>query len=137
MPQPRKNATGKRASGAKLTRQGPIGDALSMIAGSAEEVPGGGKPGENPGPAFTLDHDGWRSRINLEKVPWLSTYLGSWGTRYWLPLEWVQKAPSSFVSSIPDEVDLPGVSAPRGPKFGDEGNERETWCNPVAFAGIA
>jgi len=31
----------------------------------------------------------WRSRINLEKVPWLYTYLGSWVTRYWLPLEWV------------------------------------------------
>jgi hypothetical protein len=51
-------------------------------------------------------------------------------------LEWVQKALSLLVSSIPGEVDLPGVSAPRGPKFGDEGGERETWRNPVAFAGI-
>ena len=89
------------------------------------------------GESFTLDHDGWRSRINLEKAPWLSTYLGSWGTRYWLPLEWVQKALGSLVSSIPGEVYLPGVSAPRGPKFSDEGSERETWRNPVAFAGLA
>ena len=88
------------------------------------------------GESFTLDHDGWQGRINLEKVPWLSAYLGSWGTRYWLSLEWVQKALSSLVSSIPGEVDLPGVSAPRGPKFGDEGGEREIWRNPVKFAGI-
>lgn len=88
------------------------------------------------GEAFTLDHEGWRSRIHLEQVPWLA-YLGSWGTRYWLPLEWVQKALGLLVSSIPGEVDLPGVSAPRGPKFNDEGSERETWRNPVAFAGLA
>ena len=89
------------------------------------------------GESFTLDHDGWRGRIHLEKVPWLSTYPGSWGTRYWLPLAWAQKALGTLVSSIPGEVDLPGVSAPRGPKFSDAGSERETWCNPVAFAGIA
>jgi hypothetical protein len=88
------------------------------------------------GKSFTLDHDGWRGRINLGKVPWLSAYLGSWGTRYWLPLEWAQKTLGLLVLSIPGEVDLPGVSAPRGPKFSDEGGERETWCNPVAFAGI-
>jgi hypothetical protein len=88
------------------------------------------------GESFTLDHDGWRGRINLGKVPWLSAYLGSWGTRYWLPLEWAQKTLGFLASSIPGEVDLPGVSAPRGPKFGDEGGERETWRNPVAFAGI-
>jgi hypothetical protein len=89
------------------------------------------------GESFTLDHDGWQSRIHLEKSPWLSNYLGSWGTRYWLPLEWVQKALSLVMPSVPGELDLPGVSAPRGPKFGDEGGERETWRNPVAFAGIA
>jgi hypothetical protein len=89
------------------------------------------------GDSFTLDHDGWQNRIHLEKAPWLSTYLGSWGTRYWLSLEWVQKVLGSLVSSIPGEVDIPGVSAPRGPRFGDEGSERETWRNPVVFAGIA
>jgi hypothetical protein len=89
------------------------------------------------GESFVLDHENWQSRINLTKVPWLSAYLGSWGTRYWLSLEWVHKALNLLVSSIPNEVDLPGVSAPRGPKFADGGDERKTWRKPVAFAGIA
>lgn len=89
------------------------------------------------GETLTLDHDQWQSRINLETVPWLSTYLGSWGTRYWLPLAWIQKALGKMVASVPGEVHLPGVSAPRGPKFSDEGDERETWATPVSFAGIA
>jgi hypothetical protein len=89
------------------------------------------------GEALTLDHDRWRSRVNLETVPWLSAYLGSWGTRYWLPLAWVQKTLGGLALSIPGEVQLPGVSAPRGPMFSDEGGKRETWANPVSFAGIA
>lgn len=89
------------------------------------------------GDSLTLDHEGWRSRVSLETVPWLSTYLGSWGTRYWLPLAWAQKTLGILVSSIPAERYLPGVSGPRGPKFDDEGRERETWRNPVPFAGIA
>jgi hypothetical protein len=88
------------------------------------------------GESFTLNHDGWRSRINLEQVPWVSAYRGSWGTRYWLPLEWLQKT-LGLLTPVPGEVSLPGVSAPRGPEFDDEGNERETWRNPAAFAGIA
>jgi hypothetical protein len=89
------------------------------------------------GETLTLGHGQWRSRVNLEKVPWLSTYLGSWGTRYWLSLAWMQKTLGRLVSSVPGEIYLPGVSAPRGPKFSDEGNERDTWANPVPFAGIA
>ncbi len=89
------------------------------------------------GESFTLDHGGWRSRINLETLPWLSTYPGSWGTRYWLSLAWAQKTLGALASSISGEVDLPGVSAPRGPRFSDEGSERETWRDPVSFAGIA
>jgi hypothetical protein len=89
------------------------------------------------GEALTLSHDEWRSRINLETAPWLSIYLGSWGTRYWLPLAWIEKALGRLVSSLPGETPLPGVSAPRGPKFSDEGGERETWSKPVTFAGIA
>lgn len=88
------------------------------------------------GELLTLNHDEWRSRINLEKAPWVSGYLGSWGTRYWLPVEWVQKALGVLVSSTPKEVSVPGVSAPRGPKFSDEGGERETWHNAAKFAGI-
>ncbi len=35
------------------------------------------------------------------------------------------------------EISLPGVSAPRGPRLTDDGDERETWKNPVAFAGLS
>jgi hypothetical protein len=89
------------------------------------------------GDGLTLDHSEWRSRVNLETAPWLSNYTGSWGTRYWLPLVWVQKALRTVRSSIPGEVYLPGVSAPRGPRFSDEGSERLAWRDPAAFAGIA
>ena len=89
------------------------------------------------GDAFTLDHDGWRRRINLETLPWLTTYTGSWGTRYWLSLAWVGKTLGSLVPSASGELALPGVSAPRGPRFDDQGDERATWRNPVAFAGLA
>ncbi len=89
------------------------------------------------GETLTLDHHDWRSRINLERAPWHSTYLGSWGTRYWLPLAWMQKTLGTLAPTVPGEVYLPGVSAPRGPKFSDEGDEREAWADPVTFAGIA
>jgi hypothetical protein len=88
------------------------------------------------GDSFTLDHEAWRSRISLDWMPWLS-YLGSWGTRYWLPLGWLRATVGRLVSMVPGELALPGVSAPRGPRFGDEGAERESWTNPLAFAGIA
>ena len=42
-----------------------------------------------------------------------------------------------MLATVPGEVHLPGVSAPRGPKYSDEGDERETWATPVEFAGIA
>lgn len=89
------------------------------------------------GETLTLNHDEWRNRVSLEKAAWLTTYLGSWGTRYWLPLAWMQKTLGKLVSSVPGEIYLPGVSAPRGPKLNDEGDERETWSQPVRFAGLA
>jgi hypothetical protein len=89
------------------------------------------------GDTFTLDHDDWRSRIDLKTAAWIPTYPGSWGTRYWLPLAWIQKSLGGLVAVAEEEIYLPGVSAPRGPKFGDEGDERATWSKPVTFAGIA
>ncbi|GAB4531914.1 MAG: hypothetical protein Kow0063_11830 [Anaerolineae bacterium] len=89
------------------------------------------------GEAFTLDHDAWRRRVNLDTVPWLTSYLGSWGTRFWLPLGWMQKLLGGQVSAPSREVHLPGVSAPRGPRFDDKGAERATWVSPATFAGIA
>jgi len=87
------------------------------------------------GDSFTLDHTAWRGRIPLAETPWL-TYLGSWGTRYWLPVGWLKATAGRLVSSLPGEVALPGVSAPRGPRFTDSGDDRESWQNPLAFAGI-
>jgi hypothetical protein len=88
------------------------------------------------GDGDTLSHEEWRGRINLDTVPWLTAYSGSWGTRYWLSLAWIQKMLGKQ-GTIPGEVYVPGVSAPRGPKFSSDGGERETWGDPVAFAGVA
>ena len=34
------------------------------------------------------------------------------------------------------EVELPGVSAPHGPKIGDTGEQRPQWTGPVEWAGV-
>ena len=38
---------------------------------------------------------------------------------------------------VPGEITLPGVSAPRGPRYAGAGEERESWRDPLGFAGIA
>ena len=43
------------------------------------------------GDGLTLYHHTWRSRINLDRTPWVHIYPGSWGTRYWLPLAWMER----------------------------------------------
>jgi hypothetical protein len=89
------------------------------------------------GEAYKLDHTEWRSRISLDATPWLLTYIGSWGTRYWLSLEWARMFLGVLTAPlVAKEIDMPGVSAPRGPKFSDEGGERATWSKPLEFAGI-
>lgn len=91
------------------------------------------------GDALTVDHDDWRQCIPLTEggagLP-LLTYRGSWGTRYWLDLARIQPLFGVLARAVPNEVALPGVSAPRGPRFTDEGGERESWRSPLAFAGI-
>jgi hypothetical protein len=89
------------------------------------------------GETLTLGHDEWRHQVNLESAPWITSYLGSWGTRYWLPLGWMRKSLGKRAPSSLGEVYLPGVSAPRGPQFSDKGEARETWATPATFAGIA
>jgi hypothetical protein len=90
----------------------------------------------------TIDHDEWAHRIDLDGLGWLGEYGGSWGTRFWLPLveaktvlETILSAtPASalFGLNVPDEVELPGVSAPRGPV----GPHRSQYANPAAWAGV-
>ncbi len=100
------------------------------------------------GDATNLDHDAWVSRRALGSADGaaaapLLDYSGSWGTRYWLNLSWLQMALRSVASGgevlariLPGEVELPGVSAPRGPRFSAGGSERESWRDPLAFAGL-
>ena len=88
------------------------------------------------GDGVTLGHGDWRQRIDLDDARWLPNYLGSWGTRYWLPLAWLQRPLFALAAVIPGEIALPGVSAPRGPRYDDEGNERETWARSTTFAGL-
>jgi hypothetical protein len=90
----------------------------------------------------TIDQDDWVHRIDLDEVGWLGDYKGSWGTRFWLSLveaktvlETILSAtPASalFGLNVPDEVELPGVSAPRGPI----GAHRPQYASPVAWAGV-
>ena len=88
------------------------------------------------GDALTLHPGQWRRRENLDRSPWIPAYAGSWGTRYWLDFAWLQKTVGLVLKAIPGDLQLPGVSAPRSPRFDDEGNERETWGNAAVFAGI-
>ena len=90
----------------------------------------------------TIDHDDWVHRLDLDDAGWLTRYRGSWGTRYWLrpaqakPL--LQAALAATLTSvlfrqnIPAEIELPGVSAPRGPVD----DHRPQSSNPVAWAGV-
>ena len=106
------------------------------------------------GDATGLDHDAWVNRRALEdasdhaasnlSVAPLLDYHGSWGTCYWLNLGWLQAAVRGLATggavlarALPGEVELPGVSAPRGPRFTAAGGERESWRSPLEFAGIA
>jgi hypothetical protein len=91
----------------------------------------------------TIGYHSWKHRINLDAVPWVGQYAGSWGTRYWLKTRHLRTALqvalgsmpvlSSLTVKVPDEIALPGVSAPLGPV----GPHREQYAHPVLWAGIA
>jgi hypothetical protein len=98
------------------------------------------------GDGVTIDHDDWKHRIPLDDIPWLPKYRGSWGTRFWLPLEKTHKllklasmaTPAGFLFARTQtpEIELPGVSAPHGPMIGDTGEERPQWTGPVEWADV-
>jgi hypothetical protein len=83
-----------------------------------------------------LPYAAWDRAIDLADQPWITEFTGSWGTRYWVPLSWLSRSLGMLITALPGEVQLPGVSAPRGPKLDDEGEERQIWREPVAFAGV-
>jgi hypothetical protein len=94
------------------------------------------------GDGLTIDHDDWQQRINLDELTWLADYAGSWGTRFWLPTESARKKLTLLLAAtpfgpllhaaMPAEIELPGVSAPRGPV----GLQRPQYASPAAWAGV-
>jgi hypothetical protein len=87
------------------------------------------------GDGVTMGPDDWRGRLDLETQPWTAAFLGGWGTRYWLSTSWLRSALGA-VRTKADEIGLPGISAPRGPRYNDEGTVRPNWISAVAWAGI-
>jgi hypothetical protein len=94
------------------------------------------------GDGVVIDHDDWVHRIDLAGLGWLGEYRGSWGTRFWLPTKTARDALRIVLGSlpfagvrrlaVPDEFELPGVSAPYGPV----GPHRPQYASPVAWAGL-
>ncbi|MER2598909.1 MAG: hypothetical protein ABTQ73_05270 [Caldilineales bacterium] len=58
------------------------------------------------------------------------------GTRYWLTLRLLNLAVLGTGMRLPEEISLPGVSAPRGPRYSNNGTDREVWSNPLTFAAL-
>ena len=95
------------------------------------------------GDGNTIDYDEWRYRINLSSVPWLRDFRGSWGTRYWISTAKAKSLLQLALGATPlsglmgltstlQEIELPGVSAPRGPV----GRDRPQYAQPVEWAGV-
>ncbi len=87
------------------------------------------------GDGLAIKPSDWQRRIDLNTEPWTSTFLGSWGTRYWLPPSWADKVIGDLRKKA-TEIGLPGVSAPRGPRYADDGTIRPNWIGAVDWAGI-
>jgi hypothetical protein len=95
------------------------------------------------GDGNTIDHDEWDHRVDLNEVPWLRGFQGSWGTRFWLSTAKARSLLQIALGATPfggiigltsslQEIELPGVSAPRGPV----GRTRPQYANPVAWAVV-
>jgi hypothetical protein len=87
------------------------------------------------GDGLTIEPGDWQRRVDLDTQPWASAFMGAWGTRYWLPLDWARSILGALRARA-DEISLPGVSAPRGPRYTEEGEVRPNWLGAVAWAGI-
>jgi hypothetical protein len=86
------------------------------------------------GDGITIGPDDWRG-VDLDAEPWTAPFVGAWGTRYWLPMSWARKVLGSLRTKA-DEIGLPGVSAPRGPRYAEDGSVRPNWISAVDWAGI-
>ena len=88
------------------------------------------------GEEMTIEADDWRTAVDLDAAEWVTAYRGSWGTRYRLSAGALGQLARGLGLDLAGEMALPGVSAPRGPRYDDEGGERATWSDTLAFAGI-
>lgn len=87
------------------------------------------------GDGVTIEPADWQGRVDLSTQPWNTAFLGAWGTRYWLPLSWAKQV-LGVLRTKADEFGLPGVSAPRGPRYAEDGTVRPNWLSAVDWAGI-
>jgi hypothetical protein len=87
------------------------------------------------GDGASIEPGDWRRRIDLDAQSWTSPFLGAWGTRYWLPLSWVTSVLGALRTKA-EEIGLPGVSAPRGPRYAEDGSVRPNWTRAATWAGI-
>jgi hypothetical protein len=87
------------------------------------------------GDGTVIEPGDWVHRVDLDRQPWTTDFLGGWGTRYWLPLSWAKQT-LGFLRTKADEIGLPGVSAPRGPRYADDGQVRPNWIQAAAWAGV-
>jgi len=95
------------------------------------------------GDGATIRPSAWRNRVDLDAAPWVADFQGAWGARYWLAEGQLQELAGALgalaQAALPREgsLELPGVCAPRGPRFSGLATERATWANALAFAGLA
>lgn len=87
------------------------------------------------GDGVAIQPDDWRRRVELDAEPWVSPFLGTWGTRYWLPMSWATSVLGKLRGGA-QEISLPGVSAPRGPRYADDGSVRPNWISSALWAGL-
>jgi hypothetical protein len=87
------------------------------------------------GDGLTIEPGDWHHGVDLDKQPWTAAFLGAWGTRYWLALSWAETV-LGVLKARADDIGLPGVSAPRGPRYADDGSVRPNWIQAAAWAGI-
>jgi len=87
------------------------------------------------GDGVTIEPGDWRQRVDLNAQRWTSSFLGTWGTRYWLSLSWARCVLGALRTKA-DEIGLPAVSAPRGPRYSDDGRVRPNWTRAMAWVGI-
>jgi hypothetical protein len=87
------------------------------------------------GAGVTVEPSGWGRWVPLSTEPGTTAFLGGRGTRYLLTVGRVERVLGPVRDKL-DEITLPGVSGPRGPRYCDDGSEWPRWSTTVDWAGI-